>query len=422
MEVSYNLRYQKQNFSNRVLIDKEGEVVIYAKGFRLKGKGAGDKGELINFSEIKEFYYRNEKLFFITFNKEKYTLADVGTQFEQMLNDLYKARNEFLMDALFMKGGKIKAEFEGHFNRTSKFGNLINKGRAKFRLYERSMVVIPHLQDCFSIQYSFVNFHEFEDFDYTLKVVMDDGTNIVFSQMGNDYEFFEEKLNAILGGMYECLINDLLKVAFPHFHTGTLLKLASKMKGGKAINMKEIKKIDDELEKEVEEFIFEDEGLKAKMACFDEIKDEKNTYVGIAKDDTVNQGYIRWMMVSLPTHNLVGFLILPRWQEGKVSDAKEKMHTMYFYKIIMERGNVAEKLEDKIKEIEQALVTLNFIPDPCYKDKRELRHSPYQYAIRKLPYLRILRKSYAGKVSSTTAADWQKQLISLVSSANNEQF
>lgn len=418
MEVSYNLRYQKQNFSNKVLIDKEGEVVIYAKGFRLKGKGAGDKGELINFSEIKEFYHRNERLFFITFNKEKYTLGDIGTQFEQMVTDLYKARNEFLMDALFMKGGRLKAQYDGHFQRTSKFGNLINKGKAQFRMYERSLVVIPPHQDCFSIQLNFVNFHEFDEMDYTLKMIMDDGTNIVFSQLGNDFEFFEEKLNMVLGGMYESLVNDLLKVAFPHFHAGTLLKLAFKMKGGKAINLKEIKKIDDELVKEVEEFIFEDDGLKDKLACFNAIDDDKNTFIGIAKDDTVNQGYIRWLMISMPKHNLVGFLILPRWQEGKVTDNKEKQHTMYFYKIIMEHGNVAEKLEDKIKEIEQALVNLNFIPDPCYKDKRDLRHSPYQYAIRKLPYLRILRKSYVGKVSASSAADWQKQLSALLAAPN----
>src|SRR6056297_2406627 len=125
MEISYNVRYQKLNFSNKPLLDKEGEVVIYAKGFRLKGKGAKDKGELFNFSEIKEFYYRHEKIFFITFTKEKYVLSDSGTLFDQLLVDMYKARNEFLLDALFMRGGKLKAEFEGGFDRLSKFGKLI---------------------------------------------------------------------------------------------------------------------------------------------------------------------------------------------------------------------------------------------------------------------------------------------------------
>lgn len=34
-------------------------------------------------------------------------LSQVGTQFEQLLNDLFKARNEFLADALFMKRGRL---------------------------------------------------------------------------------------------------------------------------------------------------------------------------------------------------------------------------------------------------------------------------------------------------------------------------
>ena len=85
MEVSYNLRYQKSNFSNKKVLDKEGEVIIYSKGFRLKGKGAGDRGELINFSEIKEFYYRDNKIIFVTFNKEKYVLCEAGTLFDQLL-------------------------------------------------------------------------------------------------------------------------------------------------------------------------------------------------------------------------------------------------------------------------------------------------------------------------------------------------
>lgn len=75
----------------------------------------------------------------------------------------------------------------------------------------------------------------------------------------------------------------------------------------------------------------------------------------------------------------------------------------------MEQGNPADKVEDKIMEIDQALVNLHFAKDPCYKDKRDLRHSPYQYAIRKLPYLRILRKSFAGCASASDVDEWTKQ-------------
>ncbi len=409
MEISYNLRYQKSSFSNRLLLDKEGEIVIYSKGFRLKGKGAGDRGELLNFSEIKEFYHKKDRVIFVTFNKEKYILSETGTLFDQMLRDLYKARNEFLMDALFMKGGKLKAEFESNFERLSKFGKQISKGRGKVRLYEKSMIIIPEDQDSFCIHYDFVNFHEFDEMEYLFKVVMDDGNTILISQLGNDYEVFEEKMNTLLGGMYETLVNDFLKEIFPEFHAGTLLNLAYKMKGGKAVSLKDMEKIDKELAGRVEEFVLEDEEYREKIDHIKKNLDAYNTYYSVAKDETSPGGYVKWTLLAIPDKNLVGFAILPRWEEGGAQDKKKPLE-MYFYKVIMERGNPADKIEDKLREINQALVVLGFVKDPCYKDKRELRHSPFQYAIRKMPFLRILRKSYAGAAKAKDLNEWKKEL------------
>jgi len=118
-------------------------------------------------------------------------------------------------------------------------------------------------------------------------------------------------------------------------------------------------------------------------------------------------------MFAIPDKNVVAFSVLPRWKQGGEDSEKSQngnLHDTYFYKIIMEKGLPADKVEDKVREIDQALVVLNFIKDPCYKDKRDLRHSPYQYAIRKLPFLRILRKSFTGKVSAKDKVEWQKQV------------
>ncbi len=413
MEISYNLKYQKSTFANKVILDKEGEIIIYTKGFRLKGKGGNDRGELINFSEIKEFYYRDEKIFFITFNKEKYVLADAGTLFDQLVQDIYKSRNEFLLDALFMRGGKLKGEYEGHFDRISKFGRPINKGHAKFRLYEDTLVVIPTQQDAFALHFNFFNFHEFDDMEYNLKIVMEDGVTVLMSQLGNDFEFFQEKMDATLGGMYQNVVNNVLREVFPQFNAATLLKLAYKMKAGKAVSKYDIKKMDKEMAVEVEKFIYQDPVLVEKVSILTEMCDEENIFFGVAQDTAVKGGFIRWLMFVVPEDNALGFSILPRWQEGK--DAKNTDdHMMFFYKIIMEKGNPADKLEDKVLEVNQALVNLSFAKDPTYKDKRELKHSPYLYAIRKLPYLRILRKSYVGKANGTDVTAWQAQVQDLL--------
>jgi len=422
MQVSYNLKYQKSNFLNKVLIEKEGEIVVYDKGFRLKGKGAQDKGELISFSDLKEFFYKNDKLFFITFNKEKYTLSNLGTLFDEFLLTIYRARNEFLIDALFMRHGKSRYEFEGNFERVSKFSKLINKGKCKIKLYERSLVIVPSSQDVFSLNFNFVNYHEFNEDEYTFKIMMDDGVSVFISQLGNDFETFMESVQNLLGGMYEKIVNEDLKNVFYEFDSATLLKLAYKVKGGKSISLKEINKIDKTLAERVFEFFFDDKVFAEKCGMFDEITDEYSRFFGVARDPLNPNGFIRWVMYSVPAKNIVAFSILPRWVDADPGKPAETtcsktgercpsgaLHEMYFFKIIIEKGVPSEKVEDKILEIEQALVNLNFAKDPCYKDKRELKNSPFKYAIRKLPFLRILRKSFSGKASASDVKEWQKQ-------------
>ena len=414
MQVSYNLKYRKSNFSNKILIEKEGEVIIYDKGFRLKGKGAQDKGEFINYSDIKEFYYRGDRLLFITFAKAKYTLSGAGALFDEFLSTIYKTRNDFLVEALFMKQGRLKAEYDCNFERFSKFSKPINKGKAKIRLYEGSIVLIPENQDAFGLNFNFVNFHEFDEMEYMLKVTMDDGSRVEVSQLGNDFEMFEETVNELLGGMYETLVNTDLKRVFYEFDAGTLLKLAYKIRAGKSVAFKDVEKIDKELADRMMGVFFDDESAREKFSLFDEMTDEYSRYFGIAKDPIVKEGYLRWVMYAVPEYNIVAFSILPRYnpdlrEDEKPEVAKQPLHDTYFFKIIMEKGLPSEKVGDKVLEIEQTLVNLHFAKDPCYKDKRELRNSPYKYAIRKLPFLRILRKSYCGRAASDDVATWKKQ-------------
>jgi len=273
------------------------------------------------------------------------------------------------------------------------------------------MVIVPPEQDAFAIHFDFVNFHEFDDAEYTLKIVMEDGVTLLVSGLGNDFDTFHEKINQLLGGMYETLVNEFLKEVFPHFHVATLLKLGFKMRGGKAVSQKDVEKMDKELASAIDDFIFENEDFKAKTQVLRDETDEYGVFYGIAQDEKIEGSYVKWTMFAVPNHNIVGFSILPRWKQGGEDQEEERYpDDMYFFKIIMEKGTPAEKVEDKVREINQALVILNFVKDPCYQDKRELKHSPYQYAIRKLPFLRILRKSYIGKASSKEVGEWHKQV------------
>lgn len=281
----------------------------------------------------------------------------------------------------------------------SKFGRQINKGTgAKVRLYEGSLVVLPAMQDAFSLDFNFIATQEFDDMEYKVKIVMDNGVTVFFTQLGDYFEVFEEKFEQNLAEMYQFVIEKVLREAFPHFNAATLLKLGYKMKGGKAVSVHEMKDADKELSSAVTDFVLEDEDFRAKMLSLLMRADEYNSLYGVAADQ-VNKGkFVRYLMVAVPEKNAVVFSLAPRW-EGEMVEA-------YFYRVIMEKGSVADKLEDKFSEVDNSLLSLNFVKDPCFKDKRELRHSPYLYAIRKMPFLRILRKSYVGKVNAKSAEDF----------------
>jgi hypothetical protein len=80
------------------------------------------------------------------------------------------------------------------------------------------------------------------------------------------------------------------------------------------------------------------------------------------------------------------------------------------FKIIMEKGNPREKIKEKLLEMNQALLKLKFVTTPFYKDKRELRRSVYRFALRKLPYLRLLRRSYLGRLTPFNEISWDKRM------------
>lgn len=418
MQVSYNLKYRKANFYNRIILQKEGEIVLQEDGFRLKGKGASDQGEFIHFSDIKELYLRTTSIAFVTFSKEKYTLCDAGSLFDDFVSDFFRIRNNFLADALFMKQGDHVADFEGHFERYNRFSKLIAKGHTEISIYEESLVIIPQKLNAFPVHFHFINFHEFDELDYKLKITMDDGSQVIISQLGNVYDDFESTFNRVLSAMYERLVYDLKDLLYSG-NAEALLKIINLMKGGRAVQLKKAHKIDDEIYGKILGTGFLNEAANGK---FDFLKNvagvnfEENLHVGIARPDKNIEKFIPWVLWTDPDKNIVAFTFMPALMDDK-ADLVSPKADIYFFKIIMERGDPYDKIKDKILEIEQTLLLLHFDTMPIYGESREIRRTKFKYAIRKLPFLRILRKSFIGKLCGDKKNTWEKDLTNILAAA-----
>lgn len=407
----YNLKYKKQNLQGKLLLEKEGEIIINKDGFQLKGKGATDIGETISFADIKDWRVRDEYINFTTISKDKYNLANLGNLFNDFLHDFVESRNEFLMKALFMTDGEYIGEFDGDYEIFSKYEKSLSKGHAKIVLHERSIVIVPQERDAFSISLNFLKRTDIDDEFYEFHLTLDQGFVIHFKKLGTAFEDFKDKLEQLQQAMYQDTVNKLKDILL-EYDSATLIKLGYEMKRGKAVNLKKIKKINEGLVDDMKNIVLHDDLAKKHFEYFEKISDPEHIYLGISPEPPKHQPkdsdtpFSTWFFMGMPEKNLVVAEITNGGYRGA-----------YFFKIIMEKGEPIDKIEEKLLEINQALLKMKFVTTAFYKDKRELRRSIYRFALRKLPYLRLLRRSYVGRLTPFNEIDWEKRIKDINSKA-----
>lgn len=389
MALTYNLKYRKLNFFQKVLLEKEGEIVIDRQSFRLKGKGANDQGETIYFNDIRELAAEgDDQLRFSTFKKEKYILSDFSNLFESFLKDFFRVRNEYFAEHLFMKAGMLYKEYDGHVEVVTKDDKILPKGKARIQLYEGSIVIVPETSECFALHYNFLKSHEFDEDEYELRLYMDNGTNVHVSKLGSYFEDAQESLELLLGKMYQKIINHLLEF-FPGFSPADLLKFAYLVRDNKGASLSALKKIHEDLPAKVQELAFaQNPAIKEKVQLLRSIEPGEQYFsIGFSfsqKPDKRDLTVRSWFCCVIPQKNVValGVTSVP-------GDA-----TIHFFRIAINPDEKEQRLPEKMYEINYAMYILKSDLTPLYKDKRELQKGRFKTVVRRLAALRFLRKSY----------------------------
>ena len=402
MALTYSLRYKKLNFFQKVLLEKEGEIIIERQSFKLKGKGAQDTGENVFFADIKEMVIGDDNMSFSTYKKERFVLTGFVNLFDSFLKDFFRVRNEFFADACFMKKGMLINEYDGNVEVMNSAGKSINKGKSRIQFYEGSIVIIPEARECTMIYYDFIKMHEFDEDDYLLKLYLDNGSNVHISKLGTSFEDVQEVMENQLSKMYEKTVN-ALKEFLPDFDAMTLVKLATKVKGGKALQYSCLKKIHEDLPRKMYELVFKDNPImRDKAEVLRKHSSDENFYLGLSffnnpetRDIAVNP----WFLIAIAEQNALAMGI-----------CRANEIPVHFFRIVIEQGEVKEKIASKILEIDQTVTLFKLDMTPIMKDKRELKKSKYKTAIKKLSFLRLLRKSYMGKNSAADSQQFMKDL------------
>lgn len=393
MSLSYNVRFRKMNLTGRVLLEKEGEIILMDKGFRMRGKGAQDRGEILYFSDVKDISVNGDVISIATFTKDTFEVCHAGSLIHQLVKDIYSVRNTFLIEALFLKQGKWIQDFDVYFERSNAEGRDLGKGRATLKLYEESVVIIPQEHDAFALSFHFMQMQDFDDDEYTFKVNMEHGTIIHFSQFGNGFDEFQEQFYREMSRMYQEVIHEL-EYLFIDFHKEKLVKLSHLMRRGKAVRIKDIAKIDKDLATKVVECVFKDEAYAETAAPLRSRVDDDHLFIGLSVSDGKKEIYRFIVIFAASADNIMACTL------GSYEKDIRKVQDTYFFRIIMEQGAPEDYVTQKVLEMNQACLLLHFIPDPIYKDKRELKNTIYKFAIRKLGFLRTLRGSFLARCPS----------------------
>lgn len=389
MAVSYSVKFRKMNFSGKLLVEKEGEIVFDRKYFRLKGKGANDHGEIVNFTDIKESKPEKDKFTFITFSKDRFELSRFGDSVENFLTDFYRIKNEFLAENLFMREGMLVGQFDCSVEVANQFGASLNKGLSLMQIYEESILFVPKLSDAFSVNLNFMRHHQFMEDEYLLQIETDSGTKINISKLGSHFEECQETLEGCLEKMYQRVLTQLNDV-LPGFPLPVLLKLAYAIKSGKAVELASLKKLDASLPVKVLDLAFADNpDLLHKIQFVRNLDKDEKFYVGFAlsNPDGSRDTVVRaWFLCALPNLNTMVMGISNNPTDKRV----------FFFRIVMEDGIANDKLEGKVLEINQCMVLFNYDLSPIIKDKNELKKTKYRVAVLRMAFLRLFRRSLLG--------------------------
>lgn len=398
MAVVYSAKFKKMNFSGKVLVEKEGEIVFDRKYLRLKGKGANDHGEIVNFTDIKETKAEKDKFVFTTFNKEQFELCRFGDSVENFLLDFYRIKNEFFAENLFMRMGMLIGQFDCSVEIVNQFGKSLNKGFSSLQFYEESIVFMPKYSDAFSVNLNFMKYHQFIEDEYLLQIETDSGTKINVSRLGSHFGEAQEVLEKCLEKLYQRVLNQLNQV-MTGFSLSVLLKLAYAIKDGKAVEVSALKKIDAGLPNKVMELAFAgNPDLEKKVQFMRSLDKEEKFYVGFSLVDDKDARDVKvraWFLCALPSLNTIAMGISNNPSERRI----------FFFRIVMEQGIAVDKLEGKVLEINQCMVMFDYDLGPLLKDKNELRKTKYRVAILRMAFLRLFRRSLLGY---SQAADLEK--------------
>jgi len=384
-------------------------------------------------------------------SKEKLNLWGLGFQYEDFLFQLYKLRSDLMLKYLLIDESLLKGGFEAQYKQLDPNGYTNQTGNCEIRLYDTAIVVLPQKSEPIRLPYCYIT--NVNKQDYTLKITNEFLEKIEFTQLGQNFDPLAKALSDALNKMI-LRTQENIKELIPEATRLAISKISLLMKDGRAAKRKEIELQSQDfwrrLEKEIDEA-----GITKEYELLNSFSARDQVCVGIKRGlmGDLTGTYI-WMMFPLlnsGTNRLSNIIALEAFNtqdntgenkkqqnssENAVSETEEETRqnideqksattgATYFFRTMGRKEYAQTKdedliieLENVIKNINRAMIEVNFRREPIFLSEEQLdsaKYVQYRFAIARMPSLRMLRRLFIGRVIHSSTEQWKSNVASLL--------
>jgi hypothetical protein len=326
-------------------------------------------------------------------------------------------------------------------------------GQCELRLYDTGLVILPQKADPIRSPYCYIS--QINKGDYKLSIIDEFANKIEISQLGVNFDPFSKALSDAYNKMIT-RTQENIKELIPEADPATIRKLAALMKDGRAAKRKDIELLSTEFWRRLTKKI-DEANLKTEYNFLDSIAIKDQECVGQKRGLMGNlTGSYTWMLFPLrePNSNkLSNTIVMEAFNnlkdqenqnpqattenEDTIGDEKQSENNSaatagatYLFQLMEQKEysqakdeELNRKLEDFIKNINKAMIDINFRREPIYLSDDQLdstKYVQYRFAIQNMPSLRFLRSLFIGRVMHSSPEQWKSNISSLL--ANTTQI
>jgi hypothetical protein len=385
-------------------------------------------------------------------SKEKLNLWGLGYQYEDFLFQLYKLRNELMLKYLLIDESLLKGGFEAQYKQLDPNGQTNQTGNCEIRLYDTAIVVLPQKSEPIRLPYCYIT--NVNKQDYALKITNEFLEKIEFTKPGQNFDPLAKALSDALNKMI-LRTQENIKELIPEATPLAINKLVSLMKDGRAAKRKEIALQSQDLWRRLEKKLVE-AGITKEYEFLNSFAARDQVCLGIKRGlmGDLTGTYI-WMMFPLlnpGTNRLSNTIAIEAFnaqdnpgenkkqqdssenavleteeETSQTLDEEQKPATTgatYFFRTMGRKEYAQTKdedliieLENFIKNINRAMIDVNFRREPIFLSEEQLdstKYVQYRFAIARMPSLRMLRSLFIGRVIHSSPEQWKSNVASLL--------